>query len=70
MPCVLFSWLIEQPYVKELTNTDLRQRLYNEQESIIEDSLTPFGIIHDGTDQYEEQPMPAVAKNNDSWLLN
>lgn len=70
MPCVLFSWLIEQSYVKELTNTDLRQRLYNEQESIIEDSLTPFGIIHDGTDQYEEQPMPAVAKNNDSWLLN
>lgn len=70
MPCVLFSWLIEQPYVKELTSTDLRQRIYNDQESMIEDSLTPFGIIDDGTDQYEEQPIMAVPKNNDAWLLN
>lgn len=70
MPCVLFSWLIEQPYVKELTSTDLRQKIYNEQESIIEESLTPFGIIDDGTDQFDEQPIPAVSKNNDSWLLN
>jgi hypothetical protein len=70
MPCVLFSWLIEQPYVKELTNTDLRQRIYNDQESMIEDSLTPFGIIDDGTDQFEEPPILAVPKNNDSWLLN
>jgi len=70
MPCVLFSWLMEQPYVKELTNTDLRQRIYNDQESMIEDSLTPFGIIDDGTDQFEELPVLAVPKNNDSWLLN
>ena len=61
---------MEQPYVKELTNTDLRQRIYNDQESMIEDSLTPFGIIDDGTDQFEELPVLAVPKNNDSWLLN
>ena len=70
MPCVLFSWLIEQPYVKELTSTDMRQRIYNDHESMIEDSLTPFGIIDDGTDQFNDQPLPAVSKNNDNWLLN
>jgi hypothetical protein len=37
---------------------------------MIEDSLTPFGIIDDGTDQFDEQPIPAVSKNNDNWLLN
>lgn len=70
MCCVLFSWLMEQPYVKELTNTDLRQNLMNEQESMMEDALTPFGIYDDGVDEFDEKPMVAVARDNDNWLLN
>ena len=61
---------MEQPYVKELTNTDLRQKIYNDQENMIEESLTPFGIIDDGTNQFEPPPIIAVPKNNDNWLLN
>ena len=70
MCCVLFSWLMEQPYVKELTDTDLRRNLYNDQESMLEEYLTPFGIMDDGQDMYEDQPMMAVSKGNDNWLLN
>jgi hypothetical protein len=70
MPCVLFSWMIEQPFVKELTSTDLRQRIYNDQENMIEEALTPFGIVDDGHDVFEEQPVIAVQQNNDNWLLN
>jgi hypothetical protein len=70
MCCVLFSWLMEQPYVKELTSTDLRQNLYADQESMLEDSLTPFGIYDDGQDVFEEKPLIAVPANNDNWLLN
>ena len=70
MPCVLFSWMIEQPFVKELTSTDLRQRIYNDQENMIEEALTPFGILDDGQDVFEEQPVIAVQQNNDNWLLN
>jgi len=70
MPCVLFSWMIEQPFVKELTSTDLRQRIYNDQENMIEEALTPFGIVDDGQDVFEEQPVIAVQQNNDNWLLN
>lgn len=62
--------MMEQPYVKELTSTDLRQRIYNDHESMIEDSLTPFGIIDDGTDQFDEPAILAVPKNSDAWLLN
>lgn len=70
MCCVLFSWLMEQPYVKELTDTDLRRNLYNDQESMLEEYLTPFGIMDDGQDMYEDQPVMAVSKGNDNWLLN
>lgn len=70
MCCVLFSWLMEQPYVKELTSTNLRQNIYSDQEGMIEDQLAPFGIYDDGRDEYEEQPVMAVPKNNDNWLLN
>lgn len=70
MCCVLFSWLMEQPYVKELTSTSLRQNLYADQESMLEDYLTPFGIIDDGQDVFEEKPIMAVSSGNDNWLLN
>lgn len=70
MCCVLFAWLIQQPYVKELTNTDLRLILHNENENAIEESLLPFGIIDDGMDVHMDQPLVATARGDDSWLLN
>lgn len=50
MTCVLFAWLVEQKYFKEVTNLDFRKRLYDEKIRGMEDSLTPFGIINDGKD--------------------
>lgn len=44
MCMVLFSWLIQQNYLKELTNTDIRMKMMAEQE----DNYTPFGFIEDG----------------------
>ena len=70
MPCILFAWLIEQPFVKELTSTDLRQRIYNDQESMMEDALTPFGIYDDGNEALDEQMPIAASPHNDNWLLN
>lgn len=69
MCCVLFSWLMQQPYVKELTNTDLRRTIFQENESMMEESLTPFGIIDDGQDVFDEQPVIAATPGNDNWLL-
>jgi hypothetical protein len=37
---------------------------------MIEEALTPFGIVDDGHDVFEEQPVIAVQQNNDNWLLN
>lgn len=70
MCSVLFSWLIQQPYVKELTSTDVRSNLHAENESAIEESLLPFGVVDDGMDMHAEQPVLAVANDNGNWLWN
>jgi hypothetical protein len=50
MPLVLFSWLTTNSYFKELTNINIRKELYEKRIQMIEDEITPFGIIDDGQD--------------------
>jgi len=53
MCTVLFAWLIRQDYFKELSDTDLRKRLYEDNQKMIEDELLPFGFLDDGHDSDE-----------------
>jgi hypothetical protein len=48
MGLVLFGWLTAQSYFKDSTNVDVRSILLKEQSLLIEESLTPVGIIDDG----------------------
>ena len=48
MCTVLFSWLVRQDYFKELTDSDLRKRLYEDNQKMIEDEMLPFGFHDDG----------------------
>lgn len=57
MCCVLFGWLTAQPYFKEITSGDVRKNLYAQNAKAIEESLTPFGIMHDGNDTFETAPV-------------
>ena len=43
-------WLVAQDYFKELTDQDVRKRLYEEQKNQIEQDMAPFGFINDGLD--------------------
>ena len=52
---IIFGWLSNQPYFKELTNTDIRSKLYEEQEKIIEQDMAPFGFIDDGLTKEEDE---------------
>ena len=45
---VIFAWLSNQRYFKELTNQDVRAKLYEEQQNAIEQDMAPFGFIDDG----------------------
>ena len=51
MCLVLFSWLVAQDYFKEMTDNDVRKRLYEEQRNQIEQDMAPFGFILDGLEE-------------------
>jgi hypothetical protein len=48
MTLVLFAWCTSQNYFKELTDLDIRTKLYQEKMAQIEEDLAPFGFIDDG----------------------
>ena len=48
MCLVIFSWLIVQPYFKEMTDNDIRKRIYEDQRDQIEQDMAPFGFVSDG----------------------
>ena len=48
MCMVLFAWLVMQDYFKEMTDQDIRRRIYEEQRNQIEQDMAPFGFIDDG----------------------
>jgi hypothetical protein len=52
MCAVLFSWLVRQEFFIELTDNDVRSRLYLENQKMIEDDVLPFGIVDDGHDTH------------------
>jgi len=54
MCCVLFAWLSNQTYFKELTDQDIRARLYEEQRNAIEQDMAPFGFLNDGVTEHDE----------------
>ena len=48
MCLVIYAWLVAQDYFKELTDQDVRKRLYEEQKNQIEQDMAPFGFMDDG----------------------
>jgi len=50
MCLVIYAWLVAQDYFRELTDQDVRKRLYEEQKNQIEQDMAPFGFISDGLD--------------------
>ena len=62
MCLVIYAWLVNQDYFKELTDQDVRKRLYEEQKNQIEQDMSPFGFIEDGLDETS-----FVDKEGDRW---
>jgi len=66
MCLVFFSWLSNQPYFKELTDEDVRHRLFESQKKAIEQDMSPFGFIDDGVNYTETSPFTDV--DGDYWV--
>ena len=50
MTLVLFAWTSTQPYFKDLTDINIRDKLYREKIEKMEEELMPFGFIDVGLD--------------------
>ena len=76
MCCVLFGWLVQQTYFKELTDDDIRARMYAEQQGQLEQDMAPFGFMDNGIDdphgetvidEYGQRWSPVVRSYDTSW---
>jgi hypothetical protein len=62
MCLVIFAWLVQQDYFKEMTDNDIRKRIYEEQKNQIEQDMAPFGFIETGLED-----TTFVDKDGDVW---
>ena len=67
MCLVIFSWLVAQDYFKEMTDNDVRKRIYEEQKNQIEQDMSPFGFISDGI---SEMGGSFVDESGDRWYTD
>ena len=66
MCLVIFSWLVAQDYFKEMTDNDVRKRIYEDQKNQIEQDMAPFGFISDGFEDMDS----FTDKDGDRWHLD
>ena len=64
MCLVIYAWLVAQDYFKELTDQDVRKRLYEEQKNQIEQDMAPFGFMDDGMED------DSFIEDGDRWYNN
>jgi len=63
MCLVIFAWLVAQDYFKEMTDQDVRKRIYEEQKNAIEQDMAPFGFVMDGL----EDDLELVTSDGENW---
>jgi hypothetical protein len=64
MCLVIFAWLVAQDYFREMTDNDVRKRIYEDQKDQIEQDMAPFGFISDGLDD------ESFVEGGDRWTVD
>ncbi len=62
MCLVIFAWLVQQDYFKEMSDNDIRKRIYEDQKNQIEQDMAPFGFIQTGLESES-----FVDEDGDRW---
>ena len=72
----IFGWVTDQTYFKELTDNDIRQQMYMEQQDQLEQDMAPFGFVINGledenigtaVDEYGTRWAPVIRKYDSNW---
>ena len=69
MCCVIFSWLVLQPFFKEWSDINVRERLQFDNLKLIEEDLLIFDI-DDGIGEQSDQIKEISGSAFDRWLLS
>ena len=67
MCLVIFAWLVAQDYFKEMTDNDIRKRIYEEQKNQIDQDMAPFGFLDDGI---SDMTGSFTDKDGDRWHVD
>ena len=72
----IFAWATDQTYFKELTNNDIREQMFKEQQDQLEQDMAPFGFMDNGiddpmgeniVDEYGQRWSPVVRDYSNNW---
>jgi len=66
MCCVIFAWMTQQTYFKDLTNIDTRKILQAEKQPQLDDEVIPFFV---STEDMDIDANTVFSVNNDKWLM-
>ena len=67
MCLVIFGWLSNQYYFKELSDSNIRSQMYMEQEKLIEQDMVYFGFVDDGINSDPEHE-ETIDEYGTRWL--
>lgn len=62
MCCVLFGWLTTQPYLKEITDLDIRKKIFEQNEKMFEEEMLPFGMYSSGDQEHDTEINESLSK--------
>lgn len=62
MCCVLFGWLTTQPYLKEITDLDIRKKIFEQNEKMFEEEMLPFGMYSSGDQEHDSELNESLSK--------
>ena len=65
MNLVLFSWFITTDYFTSLTDKQVKDLLYSEQQKLIEDDILPVGVFN-----HDHKEETFVDKEGDRWYID
>jgi hypothetical protein len=68
MCCVIFSWLVQQPYFKDWTDTNVRERMVQDNLTLLADDILP--IMADTDDFYDTSEIQNVSYNEFLNFIN
>lgn len=68
MPLVLFAWLTDQQFFKDLTDINIINKLRDKSEEQMMQELSPFAVINSNEDDLKSKEL--LGNNSEGWVLD